>query len=74
MFIGHFAAAMAAKKINNQPSLGTTMLAAQWLDLLWPVLLLTGTEHVEITTDPSAPMPLRFTDYTISHSLLAVFG
>lgn len=74
MFIGHFAAAMAAKKIDSRPSLGATFFAAQWLDLLWPLLLLTGAEHVALATDPAAPIPLSFTDYPFSHSLVAVFG
>lgn len=72
MFIGHFAAAMAAKKIDRTPSLGTLFFAAQWLDLLWPVLLLTGMEKVELSTDGSTPIPLNFTHYPISHSLLMV--
>jgi len=74
MFAGHFAAALAAKKINGKPSLGITFMAAQWLDLLWPVLLLTGTEKVEINTDSTAAIPLNFTEYPISHSLLTVLG
>lgn len=74
MFIGHFAAAFAAKKADRKLSLGATFVAAQWLDLLWPVLLLTGIEHAEITTDAAAPLPLQFTDYPVSHSLLAVAG
>lgn len=74
MFIGHFAAAFAAKKIDNRPSLGINFMAAQWLDLLWPVLLLTGTEKVEINIDPNAPVPLRFAEYPVSHSLLTVLG
>ena len=53
---------------------GATFFAAQWLDLLWPLLLITGTEHVALATDPAAPIPLSFTDYPLSHSLLAVFG
>jgi membrane-bound metal-dependent hydrolase YbcI (DUF457 family) len=74
MFTGHFAAALAAKKIDSAPSLGITFMAAQWLDLLWPLLLLTGTEKVEINTDITAPVPLNFTDYPVSHSLLTVLG
>lgn len=74
MFIGHFAAALAAKKIDNKPSLGTLFFAAQWLDLLWPALLLTGTESVELSTDGSNPIPLNFSHYPISHSLLMVIG
>ncbi len=57
MFIGHFAAAFAAKKIESKPSLGTYFLAAQWLDLIWPLLLLTGLEKVELATDPNSPIP-----------------
>lgn len=72
MFIGHFAVAMAAKKLAGKPSLGTLFFAAQWLDLLWPVLLLTRVESVELSTDGSTPIPLNFTHYPISHSLLLV--
>ena len=34
MFIGHFGIAMAAKKAAPRTSLGTLILAAQFLDLL----------------------------------------
>jgi hypothetical protein len=73
MFIGHFAVAFASKKVDKSISLGTAFLAAQWLELLWPVLLLTGTETVEIIPGKE-PIPLSFTHYPISHSLLAVAG
>jgi membrane-bound metal-dependent hydrolase YbcI (DUF457 family) len=71
MFLGHFAVAFAAKKTDRTVSLGTTILAAQWLDLLWPVLLLTGTEQAALAP-PNAAVPLEFTSYPVSHSLLAV--
>lgn len=74
MFIGHFAVALAAKEMDSKPSLGITFMAAQWLDLLWPVLLLTGTEKVAINSDTSAAIPLSFMHYPVSHSLLAVLG
>ena len=48
MFIGHFGVALAAKKVAPRTSLGTLILAAQFLDFLWPVLLLLGLEHVRI--------------------------
>lgn len=73
MFLGHFAVAFASKKAAKQVSLGTAFLAAQWLDLLWPVLLLTGTETVTLAPAGSA-VPLEFTNYPISHGLLAVLG
>jgi hypothetical protein len=73
MFIGHFAAAFAAKRIAPQTSLGTLTLAAQFIDLVWPTLLLLGIERVVI--NPAlAGAPLEFVHYPVSHSLLAVAG
>jgi FtsH-binding integral membrane protein len=74
MFIGHFAAGMMAKKVQPSISLGAFFLAAQFLDLLWPTLLLLGVEHVAIAPGISKVTPLDFTDYPISHSLLMVIG
>ncbi len=74
MFIGHFAAALVAKKAAPSVSLGLLFAAAQWLDLLWPALLLADVEQAEVTQAPDAPIPLRFTFYPFSHSLLAVLG
>jgi len=74
MFIGHFAIGMAAKKVEPAVSLGTLFLSAQFLDLLWPTLLLLDAEHVSIEPGISKVTPLAFTDYPISHSLLAVAG
>lgn len=74
MFIGHFAAGMAAKKVQPTISLGTFFLAAQFLDLLWPTLLLLNLEHVLIAPGKSTVTPLDFTHYPISHSLLVVVG
>jgi hypothetical protein len=61
---------MAAKKIQPTLSLGTLFLAAQFLDLLWPTLLLLGMRHVIISPGISKMTPLDFVDYPISHSLL----
>ena len=72
MFIGHFAAGMAGKKVEPSVSLGTLIFAAQFLDLLWPTLLLLDLEHVVIAPGVSAVTPLEFTHYPISHSLLIV--
>ena len=70
MFIGHFAVAFAAKKAAPTVSLGTLMLAAQFVDMLWPVFLLLGFEHVRIAPGITAFTPFDFYDYPISHSLL----
>jgi membrane-bound metal-dependent hydrolase YbcI (DUF457 family) len=69
MFIGHFAVAFAAKPVAPGASLGTLFLAAQFLDGLWPVLLLLGIERVEIHPGDTAFTPLNFVHYPISHSL-----
>lgn len=70
MFIGHFGVAFAAKRIAPQTSLGTLILAAQFTDFLWPVLLLLGIEHVRIAPGATKVSPFDFTDYPITHSLL----
>ena len=74
MFIGHFAIGMAAKKVEPSVSLGTLFFSAQFLDLLWPTLLLLDVEHVSIDPGASKVAPLAFVDYPVSHSLLAVIG
>ncbi len=74
MFIGYYAVALAAKKAAPRTSLGVQMFAAQFLDLLWPIFLLAGLEHVHIAPGITAFTPLDFTDYPISHSLLTVVG
>ena len=74
MFIGHFAVALAAKKAQPAISLGTLFLAAQFLDLLWPTLLILGLERVEIAPGISEVTPLNFIHYPISHSLIMVLG
>ncbi len=70
MFIGHFAVAFAAKRIAPRTSLGTLVLAAQLLDLIWPVLVLVGIETVRIEPDPNPFLRLRFVHYPWTHSLL----
>ena len=76
MFIGHYAVGFAAKKVRPEISLGTFFLAAQWADIVWPVLVLTGVERVEIRPGATAANPFVFVHYPWSHSLaaLAVWG
>ena len=74
MFVGHFAVAFAAKRVEPSVSLGTYFAAAQLPDLLWPYFLLAGVEHVTIAPGSTAFTPLRFDSYPISHSLLTVIG
>jgi len=72
MFIGHYAVALAAKKAAPRTSLGTLFIAAQFIDLLWPLLVLAGLEHVRISPGSTIVTPLDFYDYPYSHSLLGV--
>jgi len=60
MFLGHYAVAFAAKKVAPKTSLGTLFLSAQFLDLLWPIFLLLGIEHVRIDPGTAAFTPLDF--------------
>ncbi len=74
MFLGHYAVALSAKRAAPQTSLGTLILAAQLLDLFWPIFLLLGVEQVRIVPGLMAASALEFVHYPISHSLLAVAG
>jgi len=70
MVIGHFAVAFASKRVAPRTSLGLTFIAAQLVDLLWPIFLLLGWEQVQITPNTNPLLNLTFTHYPWSHSLL----
>jgi len=84
MFLGHYGIALAAKRAAPRTSLGALTFAAEFLDELWPILLLLGIEQVRIapwlithtsSTFPSgrhttSATPLDFVYYPFSHSLL----
>lgn len=69
MFVGHFAAGLAAKKVEPGLSLGATFVACQALDLIWPVLVLADVERVAVDPTATAFTPLDFEFYPWSHSL-----
>lgn len=71
MFLGHYAVALGAKKAAPGTSLGTFILAAQLVDLLWPVFLLLGWERVRVDPGNTAVTPLDFVSYPWTHSLVA---
>lgn len=70
MFIGHLGVALGAKRFRPDVSLGTLVLAAQFVDVLWPMMLIAGAEHVRIAPGATAVTPLDFYDYPWTHSLL----
>jgi membrane-bound metal-dependent hydrolase YbcI (DUF457 family) len=70
MFIGHFAVGFAGKKIAPRAPLAGLLLAALFADVLWPVLVAVGAEHVRIVPGDTVYTPLEFVSYPWSHSLL----
>jgi membrane-bound metal-dependent hydrolase YbcI (DUF457 family) len=74
MFIGHHAAAFAAKPLAPRISLGTLFAATILLDLVWPILLILGIEHVRLAPGITAFTPFDFYDYPVTHSLVAALG
>jgi len=69
MFIGHHAVALAVKAAAPRTSLGTLFLASLWIDLIWPILLLSRIEIVRIAPGDTLFTPLSFVYYPYTHSL-----
>jgi len=74
MFIGHYAVGLASKKAAPHASLGVLIAAPILLDLLWPIFLLIGSEHVVIQPNSNPFLRLEFISYPLSHGLVAVVG
>jgi hypothetical protein len=70
MFVGHFAVAYAAKPAAPRVQLAWLFLAAQLLDILWPILIFAGVEHARVVPGITAFTPLDLYDYPWSHSLV----
>ena len=70
MFVGHLAAAFAAKTATPRTSLVWFVAAANLVDLIWPLMLLVGIERVRIQPGNTAFTPLAFESYPWTHSLL----
>jgi len=72
MFIGHYGVGLALKRASPRTSLGWLIAAVSLLDLLWPILVLTGVEIVRVDPGNTVLTPLDFVSYPYSHSLLLV--
>ena len=70
MFLGHYAVGLAAKKVAPKVSLGNLFLAAVGLDLLWSIFLFLGWENVKLTPGITKVIPIEFSAYALSHSLV----
>jgi hypothetical protein len=69
MFIGHFALGFALKRAAPKTNLGWLIASVEFLDLVWPILVLAGIERVEIDPGNTVFTPLNFVSYPYSHSL-----
>ena len=75
MFIGHVAVGFAARRAAPRTSLGLLVAAPLLADMLWPIFLLLGWEHLRIDPHPPNPfLSLAFASYPISHSLATTIG
>ena len=70
MFIGHIAVAFGVKRVAPEAGLGAAIVAASFLDLVWPVLVAAGIEQVRIAPGIMAASPFDFVSYPYSHSLV----
>lgn len=69
MLAGHYAAAFAGKTAEPKLPLWLLFVAAQFVDIVWGVLVLTGVERAGLDYSlPSNPLVAEFMPYT--HSLL----
>ena len=66
------AVGFAVKRATPRVNLATLFAAAELPDLIWPVLVATGVERVEIAPGITAFTPLDFVSYPWSHSLIMV--
>ena len=71
MFLGHIALGLAGRSLTPRISLATWFVSVQLVDLIWPMMLLAGIEHVRIAPGITAFTPLDFYDYPVTHSLVA---
>lgn len=70
MFVGHYAAAFAAKTVEPRAPLWTYILGAQLIDVAWGGLVVAGVEKMRLDPAlPGSPLILEHMPYT--HSLPA---
>jgi len=74
MFIGHYAVGLASKQFAPRASLAALIAAPILLDLIWPLFLLFGWEHVSVVPNANPFLRLEFDSYPLSHGLIAVLG
>lgn len=73
MFIGHYAPSFALRRTSGVP-LWVLFLAAQFVDVVWSVLVMAGVEKVRIIEGFTAASPLDLYYMPYTHSLTASMG
>jgi hypothetical protein len=70
MFVGHYSAALALKRVEKRASLGWLFIAAQFVDILFFTLTLLGIERLRLVENftPSTHFELEF--FPFSHGLV----
>jgi hypothetical protein len=70
MFIGHFGLSFVAKKAAPKVSLATLFVATQFVDILWPFLLVFNVEKVAVVPGYTKTNAFEFLYFPYTHSLL----
>jgi hypothetical protein len=74
MFVGHYAVALAAKRLTPRTSLGLLFLAVQLLDIVWAPLILFGVEHARVVPGLLPASALDLYDMPWTHGLVAAIA
>lgn len=74
MFVGHYAAALIARRAEPRINLGTLVLAAMFADFAWCVFMIFGLEQVQFKSGMGAGKYFSATNMIWSHSLLMDVG
>ncbi len=74
MFVGHYGASFAGKRVEPTISLWLLFVAAQFLDVLWAPFVLLGIEKVRIVPGITATSPLDLYYMPYTHGLTAALG
>ena len=73
MFIGHYAASFALKKVSPRTSLRALLLGVQFVDILFMIFILFGIERMRLIPGTTASNSLKLDFMPYTHSLLGTF-
>ena len=74
MFVGHYAVSFYLKGREPSVPLWVLILAVQFVDIIWAILVLTGVERLALVPGITAASPLDLLYVPFTHSLTAVLG